>query len=242
MQPPNLPLRDSYPMNFIYGDFFSVGSSESSSRTFSILPSNESGNFKLEENNYIFKDDRKEEVPTWYTINTSLPFDKYSNASFEADGAVPWSDCQGLRPSACGPLLNVHHQVAVSLTISYDLELGGVAKEKLNFKIPVTFANVAPVAPFPSPPPFVANNSEASSASSTPTSLPAYSQLYDQNGERKIDYSVPLPLYTPKGSRRRNEEGTKDERMSLLVEQKEKHPLATLITDGVEGESDSFPV
>ena len=26
------------------------------------------GNFKLEENNYIFKDDRKEEVPTWYTI------------------------------------------------------------------------------------------------------------------------------------------------------------------------------
>lgn len=27
--------------------------------------------------------------------------------------------------------------------------------------------------------------------------LPAYSQLFDSNGDRKIDYSVPLPLYTP---------------------------------------------
>jgi hypothetical protein len=27
-------------------------------------------------------------------------------------------------------------------------------------------------------------------------SLPAYSQLFDFNGERKIDYSVPLPVYT----------------------------------------------
>ena len=232
-------------MNFIYGDFFTGGSSESSSRTFSIMPSNESGNFKLEEDNYIFKDDRKEEIPTWYTINTALPFDKGSNAGFEADGIVPWSDGVGLRPSTCGPLLSVHHQVAVSLTISYDLELGGVAKEKLNFKIPVTFANVAPVNPSRSPPPFLglaANNSEASSTPSTPTPLPAYSQLYDQNGERKIDYSVPLPLYTPKASRRRDDEDTKDERTSLLVGKKEKQPLTTLVTDGVEGDSAPFLV
>jgi hypothetical protein len=28
-------------------------------------------------------------------------------------------------------------------------------------------------------------------------SLPAYSQLFDYNGDRKIDYSVQLPPYTP---------------------------------------------
>jgi hypothetical protein len=28
-------------------------------------------------------------------------------------------------------------------------------------------------------------------------SLPAYSQLFYSNGERKIDYSTPLPLYEP---------------------------------------------
>lgn len=26
--------------------------------------------------------------------------------------------------------------------------------------------------------------------------LPAYSQLFYSNGDRKIDYSIPLPLYT----------------------------------------------
>lgn len=31
-----------------------------------------------------------------------------------------------------------------------------------------------------------------------PYSLPAYSQLFDSNGDRKIDYS--LPVYTPNGS------------------------------------------
>jgi hypothetical protein len=27
-------------------------------------------------------------------------------------------------------------------------------------------------------------------------SLPAYSQLFDSNGDRQIDHSIPLPLYT----------------------------------------------
>ena len=27
--------------------------------------------------------------------------------------------------------------------------------------------------------------------------LPAYSQLYDENGDRKVDYNTPLPVYTP---------------------------------------------
>jgi hypothetical protein len=30
--------------------------------------------------------------------------------------------------------------------------------------------------------------------------LPVYSQLYDFNGQRKIDYSTPLPLYSPRST------------------------------------------
>lgn len=103
--------------------------------------------------------------------------------------------------------------------LSYDEPTGTEAKEKLTFKIPLTFANVAPVIPPPSSPVFLLNDStvEIPSPSSSSSPLPAYSQLYDRNGERKIDYSVPLPLYTPRSSENKDGEGADDELLSLLV-------------------------
>ena len=228
MQPPNLPLHDSHSMNYIYPELFSGSLTETSTRSFSVLAGAENGRFALGMHNYIFRDDRKEVVPTWYTINVSLPLDNTGTTSFDTDGTFSWSDFVGLRASTYEPLFNVHHELAISLAIQYDLESGEVVKEKLSFKVPLTFANVAPPPPSPNP---AASIVQSDAATSRPI-LPAYSQLYHRNGERKIDYSVPLPLYTPKPYNGGDSEGCKDnnERDTLLVgEEKCLFPAVPLL-------------
>ncbi|EMD37942.1 hypothetical protein CERSUDRAFT_113084 [Gelatoporia subvermispora B] len=136
--------------------------------------------------------------------------------------------CPRMRETVHGPLCSIAHRLHVALTCTYDLEEGGQgsgegedsgprrAVERLAFSVPITFGRTAPTwgaAPPPSPAP---SSSSASSCDSldtlpspaspaspgfkppSPYTLPAYSQLFDAYGERKIDYSVPLPLYTPK--------------------------------------------
>lgn len=225
MQPPNLPLHDSHAMNYIYPEFFSGSLSETSTRSFSVLAGVENGRFALGMNNYIFQDDRKEVVPTWYTINVSLPLDNTGTTNFDTDGTFSWSDFVGLRASTCEPLFNVHHELAISLAIQYDLETGEAVKEKLSFKVPLTFANVAPQSPSPSGASIFQNDATASRPM-----LPAYSQLYHRNGERKIDYSVPLPLYTPKSEKGEDSGASKasNEQDALLVGEKCLLPVVPL--------------
>lgn len=128
-------------------------------------------------------------------MDTSVPFvhnaggterwGKYDDADVEYQG-LQWAGEKELRPSTSSPLYSSLHELAISLTCTYDLEGrgGNVAKEKLSFKVPVTFARVA---------------SRLGEDESTVTAaLPVYSQLYDMNGDRRIDYSTPLPLYTPR--------------------------------------------
>ncbi len=111
---------------------------------------------------------------------------KYDTDEVEFQG-LQWAGLKDLRPSTVSPLYSVVHELSVSLTCTYDLEAPGgkVAREKLGFKVPLNFARVAP-------------RIQAANAPSDALVLPVYSQLYDTNGERKIDYSTPLPLYTPK--------------------------------------------
>lgn len=179
--------------------FVAADYAESVSRTFSLLPPDESGMYRLAEDNYVFSNDaapRPEGAPqTWYTMDTSIPFvqstggaecwGKYDTDEVEFQG-LQWAGLKDLRPSTGSPLYSVVHELSVSLTCTYDLEppSGKVAREKLGFKVPVTFARVAP------------RIQAAAAGDALP--LPVYSQLYDINGERKIDYSTPLPLYTPK--------------------------------------------
>ena len=44
--------------------------------------------------------------------------------------------------------------------------------------------------------------SQLRKASPYTSSLPAYSQLFDASGNRRIDYSTPLPIYEPRSSAR----------------------------------------
>ena len=217
MQPPNLPLLDPHPLSFIDDAGFFGRSAESVCRTFSILPSPSSGTYKLPENNYVFANDATpEEVATWYTLEALVPFTQCSPDNADAE-CSEWLGSPNLYPSLNSPLYSVHHNASITLMCTFDLPSGEVAYTQLKFTVPITFANVAPTLPpvrIWTPPP-AHSSSSADGAALSPTSslphpsdaspdpipvLPAYSQLYDFNGERKIDYSTPLPLYSPRSS------------------------------------------
>lgn len=210
-QPPCKPLRDANPVALIY----EVGLAgictphSSCTRTFSLLPAGTSGRYVFAGDGYAFRDDANPgRDESWYGVRTQVPFTEPLD---EKEGKT----ARRLRASGQSPLFGVGHQLHISLTSTYDLDNGERATEHLKFQIPLRFAHVVPAyPPSPSLSSFVMSQVPGHSPSSsldllssvtsplTPSpayaqSLPAYSQLYDSNGERKIDYSVPLPLYTP---------------------------------------------
>ncbi|PFH54147.1 hypothetical protein AMATHDRAFT_437 [Amanita thiersii Skay4041] len=205
-QPPNEPLLEPNPISDIYEcGFASMGGSSSDvdARTVSFLPPDESGKYQFSKGNYVFADDATpREVPTWYTMEITVPFITQKAANVK--DTQEWLDA-ALLPSITTPLYNITHEVAFSITCSYDVP--GTEGESLNecfvFRIPIFMVHAPPTMPIPrclTPPPSLCASRMMSDASSVPVSsqtLPPYSQLYDYNGERKIDYSIPLPLYEP---------------------------------------------
>lgn len=152
-------------------------------RAFSIMHPAESGRFALAGDGYVFADDASTTTtaPTWYTISTGVPLARGAGRE--------WSPRAGER----GPLFGVRHELRVALTCTYDVPGAGARlTERLHFTLPLHLVHFAPT---------TAPASASLSAPPTPPyaptpTLPAYSQLFDANGDRKIDYSVPLPLYT----------------------------------------------
>ena len=218
MQPPNLPLLDPHPLSLIYEAGFFGYRADSVWRMFSLLPSPSSGTYKLPENNYVFANDATpEEVATWYTMEALVPFMKCTPANADAENPE-WPGAPNLIPSLSSPLYSVHHNASITLTCAFDLPSGEVAYSQLKFTVPITLANVAPTLPpvriwTPPPAHSPVSADTATSAIPPPTLprpsnispdpvpvLPPYSQLYDSNGERKIDYSTPLPLYSSHSS------------------------------------------
>ena len=216
MQPPNVPLLDPHPIGYIYdtGLFASNQPSECAQcRTFSLLPAEEGGKYKLDDHNYVFASDATPgALQTWYTMDMTLPFVQHSTSrwgkydSVEAEHeALEWAGPKELRPTSTSPLYSVTHEVSISLTCTYDLKGkdGPVARERLSFKVPLAFGQVAPRLVWA---PVLVDTSEnapmvtAAPGSSGATNLPAYTELYDADGERRVDYSTPLPLYTPRTS------------------------------------------
>jgi hypothetical protein len=154
----------------------------------------------LGETNYPFVSDTDStDPPTWYTMETTLPFVQRARGDKHKDWGGPFI----IRPSAAAPLMSVRHEVSIDIVCTYDVTGSEEpVKERLSFCVPVQFAHLATTFPQRSltPPPA---SFDAPVAPSLPplvpyahTSLPAYSQLFDRNGDRKIDYSIPLPLYT----------------------------------------------
>jgi hypothetical protein len=204
-----VPLRDAHPISSVYdvGLYVYCDTEGSASRSFSLLPPGESGLHTLGENNYPFQNDANpDEPPTWYTLETTVPYVQCA----PSDKTNEWAGPSTIRPTAISPLMNIRHEVTIELTCTYTMpDSDEQASERLSFCVPVRFANIAPThqrssTPPPSHSPALSAPLSAPVAPSLPDlvpyvqNLPAYSQLFDRNGDRKIDYSVPLPLYTPR--------------------------------------------
>jgi len=209
-QPPRKPLLDPASIASIYdvGFFHVVNYADYQSRSF-VLASHQSDQFRSDKSAaLIFANNpnvnQSGERSSWFTLESKLPFIK--KAAIDDD----WDITTALRPSASTPLFVVHHELTVNITCSYTFpDTGEVSVEKLNFTVTPSFGHTAPPPPSPNLPPSISPDGEVRNGSvpnlpavgAYAPVLPIYSQLYDTNGNIKIDYSVPLPLYTPENGR-----------------------------------------
>ncbi|KAH9930588.1 uncharacterized protein B0H18DRAFT_930186 [Fomitopsis serialis] len=215
-QPPCRPLRDPNAAHAYYD----VGladvppSHHSLTDTRSLLPRDSFGQFALAGDGYVFKDDAApENASTWFSLRTHIPVDNTRRSSK--------TGTRRLRETGMSPLFVVSHMLHVKMTCTYDLSEGGEeeperATEVLQFSVPLRFARIQRNAPEPTTLGYLSSHAQVPSMdepqgslfaalfpmASLPyaPSLPAYSQLFDANGDRKIDYSVPLPAYSPRSS------------------------------------------
>ncbi|KAJ7087812.1 hypothetical protein C8R44DRAFT_752086 [Mycena epipterygia] len=208
-QPPNQPLLNPHHMGDMYalGLFVAPHSNVTSILcSTSLLPPGEPGVYELTGDNHVFADDAVKDTATWYTLETSVPF-VHALPSLPEDGAE-WEGALKLRPSVSSPLYDVAHSLKLTVHCTYDMpDSSDVATADLTFSIPLTFGRVAPPLPprdilpalfhalrlpdgaYPPLPPLLPYGAN----------LPAYSQLFDAQGNRKMD-NTPLPLYTPRSS------------------------------------------
>ncbi|TCD66182.1 hypothetical protein EIP91_001676 [Steccherinum ochraceum] len=228
-QPPFKPLLSAHPVHSLYelGVAPYPPPRHVLARAFSIMPDDLSGRYTLAGNGYVFTQDAHAgDNVTWYSLSTNIPV---SHEDIQVD--KDWRARRRLRSSGQSPLFDVNHRLLVTVVCTYDLIDGNEpvrATERLNFCVPLRFVRVPPPSPSasrtssPSPMGFC---SPSSSGRTSPCelplpslpyaqSLPAYSQLFDSNGDRKIDYSVPLPLYTPREVDNKDEAPNEEENAS----------------------------
>ncbi|KAF7363651.1 hypothetical protein MSAN_01022300 [Mycena sanguinolenta] len=184
-QPPNKPLCRPHHMSDMYtlGLFLAPSHPKKSMRcTTSMLPAGETGVFQLTGDTRIFSNDAvggRRDVEEW-------------------EGSLK------VRPSTTSPLYDVSHSLKLTVRCEYEMSDGSEpAVADLAFTLPLTFGRVAP----PLPPPDILYSMSLVDGVYPPmpsllpygANLPAYSQLFDSRGNRKLD-STPLPLYTPRSS------------------------------------------
>jgi hypothetical protein len=163
------------------------------SQGFSLLPPTEKGVFNLAGDNNAFCNNTDSSV--WYTVKATIPIERQRVP--EEDEDVIWAADATLRPTSTGPLSSVRHEVKYTVDISLELENGEVATAQVAFGVPLQFVEVA------EPTPLLTEDQVTRtgllSRPSCKARLPVYSELYDCEGERKLD-PTPLPLYTPRNT------------------------------------------
>jgi len=189
LQPPNLPLRHVHPLRALY--LTSAPDDADDCHAFSLLPPGEKGSFKLAGDSNVFVNNT--DSPVWYTLKAGVPFERRRNYSIDEDNV--WADTR-LQPSSTGPLCSFRHEFRITLNLSFDLEDGAVATEQVILGVPLNFVQLAKRLQ-----PLTPEQLNGSGTVTRPLSfsrLPVYSELYDKEGERKLD-PTPLPVYTPRG-------------------------------------------
>lgn len=221
-QPPNEPLLNPHPISTMFElGFYSLPSLEGNThRHFSLLPESSAGRFSLPDKTRPFVDESNQTRSGWYSLDIKVPFSKSSRN--KSTTATDWVGDTILRPSQLAPLFYIRHELKISLHLSYTCPTTSeVSMRKVQFVVPVRFAHVLAspsprqgtrALPVDSDLDLAPNGSSSSSSAdeinvpllSMPevmpyaqTMLPAYSHLYHSNGERRVDYSDFLPVYSP---------------------------------------------
>ena len=194
MQPPNLPLRDSHPMNFIYGDFFTVGPQWIIVAHF--LDSDRGTTPSACIATFIEREGGVDGIPGWnFLLQVPIVF---KDVIIFFVGRLPRLSTKCLRASLeCAP---------PSGGITYYFIWSGTwgyREGEIEFQDPRHLCECCP-----SPLPLSWVLRIASSTSSTPPSLPAY---MIRTGKERSTIRC-LCLFTPPKASRRWED-TKDERM-----------------------------
>ncbi|KAH8117186.1 hypothetical protein DFH11DRAFT_987895 [Phellopilus nigrolimitatus] len=218
-QPDSRPLLNTHPMKVLYelGLVPCNSLATDASRLhcgFSLLSEKQRDRQKILNGGVSFA---PETQSPWTDVSIRLSFEH-----FAAGKDKEWEERHGrvkaLRADEESPHLLVYHELCVELTCTYDAEEEGSAfsEEHMVFSVPVRFArlppvksrrttNVWPTLSHTSPFELSADAILTPDAPAMPTTssyhdafaLPPYSQLFHSNGERIIDDSVPLPIYTP---------------------------------------------
>ena len=137
--------------------------------------------------------DANGDAVAWYAVQTAIPL---ARASSEA---LPWAGARTLRPDTNGPWLSVRHQMTINICVGWAGEEGADAcVERLAFTLPLEIIRTRPTVVAPVEP--VRDIAPQTVSISMPPvlayDLPVYNQLYHSNGDRKIDHSEQLPLYS----------------------------------------------
>jgi hypothetical protein len=177
-------------------------------RSFSLLPKNEPGAYQLAGDGYIFVTDGDPQPegdrsqPSWYAIDPTVHISSRTcMARGKGEPLRNWAgDCM-FRETGLSPLFTVRHEVKVTLFCTYDVEgdQSNRVGARLRFTVPILFSHASKRSPVPELTPTLPPRSGSSCSVSTTSSmssyyahtLPAYSQLFEPNGDRKIDYSLP---------------------------------------------------
>jgi hypothetical protein len=231
-QPPNRPLFSAHHMSDMYqlGLYVAPSSKVRSMLcSTSLLPPGEPGVYQLSGDSHIFAEDAVKDAATWYTLETSVPFVQALPRQPVAEDDTDWEGALKLRPSGNSPLYDVSHSLKLSVRCSYTMpDTNEVASADLNFSIPLTFGRIAPPLPPRDILPALFHSTRLPDGAYPPlppllpygANLPAYSQLFDSQGNRKMD-ATPLPLYTPRASSESTDEllpsNEKQEELHLMT-------------------------
>ncbi|KAF7323121.1 hypothetical protein HMN09_00092300 [Mycena chlorophos] len=212
LQPPNTPLLNMNNVGEMYQLGLYLAPPSSAARmvaSSSMLPASESGVYRLTGNTHVFAEDMSKDAATWYTLETSIPITHSLGSQTQSPD---WEGAATVRPSSVSPLYDVTHALKLSVSVEYDMPdttTDETRSADLTFSIPLTFGRIAP----PLPPRDLLSGlytmlhlpdgafppSAAPGLLPNGAGLPVYSQLFDAQGNRKVD-DTPLPRYAPAGA------------------------------------------
>ncbi|KIJ69092.1 hypothetical protein HYDPIDRAFT_80707 [Hydnomerulius pinastri MD-312] len=214
-QPPNVALRNPHPIHTLYDTDLIMSPQpfkSTTNRAFSLLPPRESGRYIISGDGRVFADGNASAPDeNWYILETKVPVAK---EAYLGD----WAGEQRRRITESSPLFSVRHFMHVAIRCAYNHpESEETVYERLHFSLPLKHVFTPEIA---------APSLEGATSEHRPSvdlqksspyahCLPAYSQLFYSNGERKIDYSTPLPVYEPPSPSSSSSDHSEDQHKTL---------------------------